>query len=80
MTTFKHKTLPIEISYSEYANLSIEEKNNFIIHNPPKINNITNNNTNVKHETKDLLGLGEVAAVAVGVPLVVVGSILGFFD
>lgn len=80
MTTFKHKKLPIEISYSEYAKLSIEEQNDFIIHNPSQI--VTNNisNTNIKHETKDVLGLGEVATVAVAVPLVIVGSIFGIFD
>ncbi len=80
MTTFKHKSLPIEISYSEYAKLSLEEKQDFFICNPPLI--VTNNisNTNVKHETKDMLGLGEVATVAVAVPLVIVGSIFGIFD
>jgi len=80
MTTFKHKTLAIEISYSEYVKLSQSEKNDFIIHNPSRVvtNNVTN--TNIKHETKDVLGLGEVATVAVVAPLVIVGAIFGMFD
>ena len=80
MTTFKHKNLPIEIPYSEYAKLSTEEKNNFIIVNTSQ--NVTNNisNTNIKSETKDVLGLGEVATVVVVAPLVAVGALFGFFD
>jgi len=82
MTTFKHKTLPIEISYSEYVKLSTSEKMDFVISNPYNSQAITNNvtNNNINHETKDLLGLGEVATVAVALPLVVVGSIFGIFD
>lgn len=80
MTTFKHKTMPIEISYSEYAKLSQTEKNDFHIVNQAQNVSVTNNTTNVNAQTTDVLGLGEVAAVAVAVPLVVVGSIFGFFD
>jgi len=80
MTTFKHKELPIEISYSEYSKLSVGEKMNFVIHNPTQITTNNISNTNIKHETKDVLGLGEVATVAVAVPLVIVGSIFGIFD
>lgn len=81
MTTFKHKTLPIEISYLEYVKLSENEKVDFTIFNPQNYsttNNITN--TNIKHETKDVLGIGEVATVAVAVPLIAVGSLFGLFD
>lgn len=82
MTTFKHKTMPIEISYSEYVKLSVSEKMDFVISNPYNSQPVTNNitNTTIKNETKDVLGLGEVATVAVAVPLVIVGSIFGIFD
>ncbi len=82
MTTFKHKTLPIEISYSEYVKLSVSEKMDFVISNPYNSQPITNNitNTTVNNETKDVLGLGEVAGAVVVAPLVIVGSIFGLFD
>lgn len=82
MTVFKHKTLPIEISYSEYIKLSVPEKMEFIISNPYNSQPVTNNitNTTVKNETKDVLGLGEVAGAVVVAPLLIVGGIFGLFD
>ena len=77
MTVFKHKTLPIEISYSEYVKLSVTEKMDFIISNSQPT---TNNITTVNNETKDVLGLGEVAGAVVVVPLAIVAGLLGFFD
>lgn len=81
MTIFQHKTEPITIGYSEYSKLSQFEKNNFRMINATS-NNTTNhiNNTTVKNETSDVLGLGTVAAVTVGIPLAIVGGFFGLFD
>lgn len=79
MTIFQHKTQPITISYTEYSKLSALEKQDFIIvNNTNTTNNVTN--TTVNNETKDILGLGEVAGAVVVAPLVIVGSIFGLFD
>jgi len=77
MTTFKHKTLPIIIGYSEYINLSASEKDNFNIINST---NNTYNTTTVTNETKDVLGIGEAVGVAVVAPLAIGAALLGFFD
>lgn len=79
MTTFQHKTMPITISYSEYSKLSTTEKQDFmIVNSTPTTNNITT--TTVNNETKDVLGLGEVAGAVVVLPLAIVGGIFGLFD
>ena len=82
MTIFRHKSLPIEIGYSEYCKLSELEQKSFMIINSQKSIQNTNNSTTVNNNqnTTDVLGLGEVAAVTVGLPLVLVGSIFGIFD
>lgn len=77
MTTFKHKTLPIEIGYSEYIKLSEIEKMDFVIVNTQAENQ---SNTTINNNTSDVLGFGEVAATVVVVPAVIVGAFLGFFD
>ncbi len=77
MTTFKYKSLPIEIGYSEYSRLSESEKMDFVIVNTQTVNQ---SSTTINNNTSDVLGFGEVATVVVGVPLAIVGSVLGFFD
>lgn len=74
MTTFKHKTLPIKISYSEYSKLSSTEQNNFIIVNETTktvTNNITTTNTNINSETTDLLGIGKAVETVVLTPVAI---------
>lgn len=79
MTTFQHKTMPITISYSEYSKLSTTEKQDFmIVNSAPTTNNITT--TTVNSETKDVLGLGEVAGAVIVLPLAIVGGLFGLFD
>mgnify|MGYP001600514240 CR=1 FL=1 len=80
MTTFKHKTLPITIDYSEYSKLPQSEKNNFNIVNTSQ--NTTNNisTTNINSETKDLLGVGQAVEAVVAVPVLIVGGLFGLFD
>lgn len=81
MTTFRHKTLPIEIGYSEYSKLSTSEKNNFVIVNNTPINHTTNhvNTTNVNSSTTDVLGIGTAVTAAVVLPVAIVGGIFGIF-
>lgn len=79
MTTFKHKTLPIEIGYSEYSKLSSTEQSNFIIVNKTTktvTNNITTTNTNVNSETTDLLGIGKAVETVVLTPVAIGFGIL----
>lgn len=82
MTTFKHKSLPIEIGYSEYCKLSSYEQANFSIVNiSSSIKNTTHNTTVTNNQnTSDVLGIGEAVGTVVAVPLVVLGGIFGLFD
>lgn len=74
MTTFKHKSLPIEITYSEYVKLSPSEQSNFNIVNQSAPQTVVNNNSS------DLLGLGKVAETVVVAPIAIVAGLFSLLD
>lgn len=74
MTTFKHKTQPIEITYSEYVKLSPSERSNFNIVNQSAPQTVVNNNSS------DLLGLGKAVETVVVAPIAIVAGFFSLLD
>lgn len=68
MTTFRHKTQPIEISYLEYIKLPKSEQMNFDIVN-------TSVSPLVENKTEDLLGIGTAVSAVVLTPVLIIKSI-----